>query len=187
MDIGPIGGPQSTAFTPVVNPALPSLGPNTDAPPPPVSPTLPSLGPNTDTTAPPISPLLPSLGPTPPGSGQGTDQFGPPVIIGGKAPQTVFVVYTPRGTLSGTFSAPPPPEVTPHGTTPGTTPGGSDLPLATQILSSPVQRRTHVTGGAINVPTQVSYNAQGEPIRQVTLFFGGGAANQFASGLRVIV
>jgi hypothetical protein len=33
----------------------------------------------------------------------------------------------------------------------------------------------------------VSYNSQGEPIRQVTLFFGGGASNQFATGFRIIV
>jgi hypothetical protein len=87
MDIGPTGGPQDTAFTPTINPVLPSLGPSTDP-----------------ATTPAVSPILPNLGPTPPGADQGSDAFGPAVVMGAKAPETVFVVYTARGT----FSAPPP-------------------------------------------------------------------------------
>jgi hypothetical protein len=174
----------------------PNLGPDLAAS------LIPDLGPKfgpdlTPNLAPDLAQQLgPHFGPD---FGQNnSDRFGPAIQIGPSGPpKTVFVVYTQRGTFSAPVAPaeppPPPPEVTPHGTTgtglPGSSQSQGPLTVADLVtpLANPIQRPPQTRISGVNVPFQVLYNYQGQAIRQVTLFFGGGASNQFSVHYRVIV
>ena len=105
------------------------------------------------------------------------DRFGPAVQFGPSQPESTFVVYTSRGSFSGPALAPAPVTDNPSGI-----PSISDL-----VGVNPIQGGVRVSGGSTNVPTQVSYNSQGELVHQTTLFFGGGASNTVTSHFRVLV
>jgi len=98
------------------------------------------------------------------GSGPGTgssggsgDPFGPAVIVGPAKPKTIFVVYTPQGTLSGSPPAPAQP-IYP----------GSPAPI-NPLHVNPFYGPVVASPGAVNVPDQITFNHQGQTVRQVTL------------------
>lgn len=102
------------------------------------------------------------------------DRFGPATIIGGKAPPTVFVVYTARGTFSSGVHAMP--------ASTGVTPTVADHMKA--IQQNPIQRGIQTSQTGANVPLR--YNRHGQVINQVTLFQSG-STYQYATGQKLLI
>jgi hypothetical protein len=115
---------------------------------------------------------LPPLGPSIIGSGLGGnggsgDRFGPAVILGPSTPKTVFVVYTPQGSLT----RPPPPQATQlsYPAAPATPTPINPLhvnPFYGPVVASPA---------ATNLPDRITFGSQGQTVRQVTLNADTGA------------
>jgi hypothetical protein len=115
---------------------------------------------------------LPPLGPQIIGSGSGgdggsNDPFGPAVIMGPSKPKTVFVVYTPQGSLSPPPGGQPTPYIYP-------TPPGTPTPI-NPLHVNPVYGPVAASPGAVNLPDRITFNSQGETVRQVTLNANTGA------------